>query len=183
LYLLSRHPEAARKVRDEIRAADVQDGKITLAALDQLPFTLQVFKETLRLYPPGYAFGRRTVQDVEIGPLKLERETEVVISPYALHRRMGLYEHPNEFIPERFERSREKCLSTYAYLPFGAGPRSCIGGGFSMLEGHVVLAVLFGTLTFAAASNEPVLPEPRMTLRPSGPVSVIIRREQGASDA
>ena len=162
----------------EIRAAGAQAGDITLATLDELPFTLQVFKETLRLYPPGYAFGRRTLLDVDIGPVHLDRDTEVVISPYALHRRPGLFERPTEFLPDRFERGHQERIHTYAYLPFGAGPRSCIGGGFAMLEGHVVLAVLLGAFSFNATCQEEVLPEPRMTLRPGAPITLSVHREQ-----
>jgi cytochrome P450 len=179
LYLLTRHPDAAARVRAEVRAASAQSGDVTLATLERCPFTLQVYKETLRLFPPGYAFGRRAVEDVAIGPLRLARGTEVVISPYALHRRSSLFENPSQFMPQRFDRPREANLLPYAYLPFGVGPRSCIGGGFALLEGHVVLAVLLGGLRFDGLSSEVVLPEPRMTLRPSAPVRVLVQRETG----
>jgi cytochrome P450 len=176
IYLLSRHPDVAQKVADEVQAAGAGDGFLTVDMLERLPLTQRVFKETLRLYPPGYAFGRRAMEDVTVGPLRLARGTEVVISPYALHRRRALYERPDEFLPERFDRSREASLPPYAYLPFGAGPRSCIGGGLAMMMGHVVLAVLCGALHFEATSAEVVAPEPRMTLRPSKPVVVVVRR-------
>jgi cytochrome P450 len=177
LYLLGRHPEAAQRIRDEVHAAGAAPGDITLETLQRLPYTLQVFKEALRLYPPGYAFGRRAVADVRIGPLALEKGTEVVVSPYALHRRPSLFERPHEFDPSRFEKDRETARHPCAYLPFGVGPRSCIGGGFALMEGHTILAVLLGSLRFTLESSAPLLPEPRMTLRPSGPVSVIVHRE------
>jgi cytochrome P450 len=174
VYLLARHPEAARRVADEVDAAGVADGYLTPESLRALPFTLQVFKESLRLYPPGYAFGRRAVEDVRIGSLALDPGDEVVISPYALHRRPSLFERPDEFLPERFGREREAAMRPYSYLPFGAGPRGCVGGGFAMLQGHVVLAVLLGGLRLGPAPEWPVLPEPRMTLRPGGPVPIVL---------
>jgi cytochrome P450 len=176
LYLLARHPEAAHRISDEIHAAGAASGDLTPETLARLPFTLQVYKEALRLYPPGYAFGRRAIEDVRIGPLDLPRDTEVVVSPYALHRRPALFERPLEFLPDRFEKGREGQRHPYAYLPFGAGPRSCIGGGFALLEGHVVLAVLLGGLAFAAQSTAELLAEPRMTLRPAAPIWMTVRR-------
>jgi cytochrome P450 len=174
LYLLARHPDAARRVAEEVDAAGAGDGYITPEILRLLPFTMQVFKEALRLYPPGYAFGRRATEDIRIGSLTLERGAEVVISPYALHRRPSLFERPGEFLPERFERDREAGLLPYSYLPFGAGPRSCIGGGFALLEGHVSLAVLLGGLSFRPVSDAVVPAEPRMTLRPGAPVWMFV---------
>jgi cytochrome P450 len=178
LHLLARHPEAAERIREEVHAAGAASGDITPETLARLPFTLQVYKEALRLYPPGYAFGRRATEDVRVGEMDLERGTEVVVSPYALHRRPGLFERPHEFDPDRFDKRREGQRHPYAYLPFGAGPRSCIGGGFALLEGHVVLAVLLGSLRFTPTSNAPLLPDPRMTLRPNGPVWMIAHRDE-----
>ena len=174
VYLLARHPEAARRVADEVDAAGLSDGYLTAESLRALPFTLQVFKEALRLYPPGYAFGRRAVEDVRIGSLSLERGEEVVISPYALHRRPSLFPRPDEFAPGRFDREREAAMRPYSYLPFGAGPRGCVGGGFAMLQGQVVLAVLLGGLRLGQAPEWTVPPAPRMTLRPGGPIPIVL---------
>jgi cytochrome P450 len=177
LYLLGRHPEVAQRIRDEIHAAGAAAGDVALETLQRLPYTLQAFKEALRLYPPGYAFGRRAIEDVDIGPLVVEKGTEIVVSPYALHRRASLFERPLEFDPSRFDKQREGQRHPCAYLPFGVGPRSCIGGGYALMEGHTVLAVLLGGLRLTPATDAVVLPEPRMTLRPSGPVSVVVGRE------
>jgi cytochrome P450 len=176
LHLLARHPEAARRISDEVHAAGAASGDIRPETLARLPFTLQVYKEALRLYPPGYAFGRRAIEDVRIGPLDLPRDTEVVVSPYALHRRPALFDRPLDFLPERFDKTRDGQRHPYAYLPFGAGPRSCIGGGFALLEGHVVLAVLLGGLELTAMSSAELPPDPRMTLRPGAPVWMTVQR-------
>ena len=174
VYLLAKHPEAARRVTDEVDAAGLSDGYLTADSLRALPFTLQVFKEALRLYPPGYAFGRRAVEDVRVGSLSLQRGDEVVVSPYALHRRPSLFPRPDEFLPGRFDREHEAGMRPYSYLPFGAGPRGCVGGGFAMLAGQVVLAVLLGGLRLGLAPGWRVLPEPRLALRPGGPVPIVL---------
>jgi cytochrome P450 len=176
-YLLGRHPEAAERVRAEVHAAGVADGDITLETLQRLPYTLQVYKEALRLYPPGYAFGRRAIEDVRVGPIEFAPGTELVVSPYALHRRPSLYDRPSEFDPTRFDKQREAGRHQCAYLPFGVGPRGCIGGGFALMEGHAILAVLLGGLRFTPASDATLHPEPRMTLRPGGPVSVVVHKD------
>jgi len=177
LYLLGRHPEVAQRVRDEVHAAGAGDGEITLETLQRLPYTMQVYKEALRLYPPGYAFGRRAIADVRIGPIDIVAGTEVVVSPYALHRRAALFERPLEFDPARFDKKRESERHPCAFLPFGVGPRGCIGGGFALMEGHTILAVLLGSLSFVLVSDATLYPEPRMTLRPGGPVAVIVRKD------
>jgi cytochrome P450 len=176
LYLLGRHPEAAARVRAEARAAGLEHGAVPPDALDRLTYTGQVFKESLRLYPPGYAFGRRAVGPVSLAALHLDPGTEVVISPYTLHRRGELFDRPHEFLPERFAPGAAADRHPFAYLPFGAGPRGCIGGGFAMVAGPVVLAVLLAGVRLIPASSAPVPPEPRMTLRPGGPVHATVRR-------
>jgi len=180
LYLLTRHPEVAERMRAEIHAAGAAGAAahdITLETLQRLPYTLQVYKEALRLYPPGYAFGRRAIADVRIGTIDIAAGTEVVVSPYALHRRASLFERPLDFDPSRFEKNRESERHQCAFLPFGVGPRGCIGGGFALMEGHAILAVLLGALRFVPVSDAAVFPEPRMTLRPAGPVAVVVRKE------
>jgi cytochrome P450 len=176
-YLLGRHPEVAERIRGEVSAAGIAASDVTLEALQQLPYTLQVFKEALRLYPPGYAFGRRAVEDVRIGPIAVAAGTEIVVSPYALHRRPSLYDRPDEFDPTRFDKQRETARHQCAYLPFGVGPRGCIGGGYALMEGHAILAILLDSVRFTPVSDAVLLPEPRMTLRPQGPVSVVVHKD------
>src|SRR5581483_10114923 len=95
----------------------------TVADLPNLPYTLQVFKETLRLYPPVYAFTRGAVVPVQLGDYSIPKGTSVVISPYTLHRRSKYFADPERFDPERFESQQEQKLVRYAYLPFGAGSK------------------------------------------------------------
>jgi cytochrome P450 len=139
---------------------------------------LQVFKEAMRLYPSGYAFTRRALRDVEIDGYLVPKGQVVVLSPYTLHRREEYFPDPEKFDPERFTPEREKQLPRYAYAPFGAGPRICIGNHFAMMEGHLLLATIAQRVSFALVPGQIIKPDPihHLTLRPSGAVNVKVKK-------
>ncbi len=140
-YLLSQHPEVYERMRAE--GNRVFAGRLpTIADLPNLPYALQVFKETLRLYPPVYAFTRGATAPVQLGNYSIPKGTSVVISPYTLHRRSDFFPDPERFDPERFAPEQEQKLPRYSYLPFGAGSHICLGMHFALLEGHLILATL-----------------------------------------
>src|SRR5262249_20454314 len=128
MYLLGEYPEvyeqARRAVLQQLRHAH------PARAPFHVPTVLPLLQEALRLYPPGYAFGRRAVRDLDLGAVRLPAGAEVVISPYVLHRRERYFSRPREFLPMRFAAGNDR-LPRYAYLPFGAGPRACIGGAYA----------------------------------------------------
>jgi cytochrome P450 len=174
-YLLSQHPEIYARMRAE--GDRVLAGRLpTVADLPDLPYTLQVFKETLRLYPPVYAFTRGAVTPVHLGEYSIANGTSVVISPYTLHRRSTLFPDPERFDPERFDPQQEQNLARYSYIPFGAGAHICLGMHFALLEGHLLLATLAQRQTFELASSGPIEPEPLLTLRPKREVLMRVRR-------
>jgi cytochrome P450 len=174
-YLLSQHPEIYARMRAE--GDHVLAGRTpTIADLPNLPYTLQVLRETLRLYPPVYAFTRRAMSTVQLGTYRIPKGTSVVISPYTLHRRTSFFSNPERFDPERFAPQREQNLPRYAYIPFGAGPHICLGMHFALLEGHLLLATLAQRVVFEFAGTEPIKPEPLLTLRPKGAVLMRVRR-------
>lgn len=174
MYLLGEHPEVYAQVRREVLR---QPRDINLAcAQDRLPTVLHLLKEALRLYPPGYAFGRRALRDLDLGVVRLPKGAEVVISPYVLHRRERYFSKPLEFIPTRFAEGSAP-LPQHAYLPFGLGPRACIGGAYSLVECHIVLTVLLREVRLVPQWTQPILAAPLMTLRPSAPLSVTVERE------
>jgi cytochrome P450 len=174
-YLLSQHPEVYTQMRAE--GDRVLVGRLpTVADLPNLPYTLQVFKETLRLYPPVYAFTRGATAPVQLGEYFIPKGTSVVISPYTLHRRSKFFPDPERFDPERFDPLQEQKLTRYSYIPFGAGSHICLGMHFALLEGHLLLATLAQRLTFEFADSGPIEPEPLLTLRPRGAVPVRVRR-------
>lgn len=176
-YLLARHPEAYRRVQREADAA-LGGRPPTLDDLARLPYALQVFKEAMRLYPPAYGLVRQAVRDTEIGGRHVPRRAIVLISPYWLHRRADLFPDPERFDPDRFTPEAERALPRYAYLPFGGGPRLCIGNHFALMEGHLLLAALAQRVTFTLAPRQrlPVQSDPLITLRPKHGIRMIVRR-------
>lgn len=166
LYLLSQHPEIDQRVYDEIHSV-LDDRPPTLADLKDMPYTLMVFKEAMRLYPPAWAFSRQATEDVSIGDHTIPQKWDVLIIPYVIHRNPDLWENPEQFNPERFSAENEKQIPRYAYLPFGGGARVCIGNSFALMEGHLVLATLLQRYKFDLAQAK-VEPEPLVTLRPKG---------------
>ena len=135
-YLLALHPEMAERLHDEAvevlgeRLPDSQD-------LPRLSYTRMVFEEALRLYPSAWILGRRALGDDQLGEYFIPANSVVAISPYAVHRLSAYWEHPDLFDPERFSPARSITRHKFAYLPFGAGPRQCIGNNFAMLEAHL----------------------------------------------
>ena len=140
----------------------------TLDDLPRLPMALMVLKETMRLYPPAYMVGRQAEREVPLGPATLRRGDTVFVNIYAMHRRGDYFAAPDEVRPERFSQEREKLLPRGAYLPFGGGPRICIGNHFALMEGQLLLAALAQRLRFLPVDDRVVTPEPLVTLRPRG---------------
>ncbi len=181
LYLLGRHPEAYARARAE--AEVLRDRTATAADVPRLGFCLRVFKEAMRLYPPIYFVARRCLSDVRIGGYDLPRGTALFISPWTLHRRPDLWPDPERFDPSRFEPAAEQARDKLAYLPFGAGPRVCIGAHFSLMQGPLELATLLARADFEPVTGAAIAPEPSATLRPMGgvPMRVKARRARPAA--
>lgn len=152
LYLLCRHPDVLARLDAEHDA--VLAGRLpTFEDLSALPYTEQVIKEALRMYPPAYVLPRRVAKDVTIGPYRLPRGAEVVIWTYQTHHDARWYPEPERFRPERFAPDAESVLPKFAYVPFGAGQRACIGQMFAMIEAQLVLATLLPRLRFEYAAR------------------------------
>jgi cytochrome P450 len=175
LHLLSRHPDVYARLRSEVDSV-LAGLAPTLEDMPRLPYALQVFKETMRLYPPAYIVGRTAMRDVKIGSHTLPAGITVFLNIYGMHRRAKYWPNPERFDPDRFRPEAEKDLPRMAYLPFGGGPRVCIGNQFALLEGQVVLAVLAQRVAFEAASTREIQPEPLITLRPKNGVPLLVRR-------
>ncbi|HYU73110.1 MAG TPA: cytochrome P450 [Ktedonobacteraceae bacterium] len=170
-YLLAQHPQVYTRMRDEVDR--VLAGRLpTFADLPGLPYTLQVFKESIRLFPPAYGFARQAVRPVTIGNYHLAAGTLIAISPYAMHRRPDYFPEPERFDPERFTSEAEQRLPRHAYIPFGGGPRICIGNSFALMEGHLVLATLAQHVNFALVPGQRVELEPIVTLRPKNGIKM-----------
>ena len=175
-YLLARNPQ----VRDALWAEldEVLAGQPpTLNDLDRLPYNLQVIKEAMRVYPPAYLLARRAVSDTSIGGYEVASNTEVVIWTYMTHHDPRWYPEPEEFRPERFTPAAEAGLRRGAYLPFGAGPRACIGRSFALMEAQLLLAALAQKHELDTISAVPVKTRPRITLTPEGGMPMHVPRQ------
>jgi cytochrome P450 len=164
LTLLAKHPDAYARVRAEVD----EIGRLPTAAdMPRLTYTTRVFKEALRMYPPVYMFGRQAIEDVSIGGYDFPKGTIVLISPYALQRRAEYWPDPERFDPDRFTKENEAARHRSAYLPFSAGPRTCIGNHFALMEATLALATIFHHCDLELMNPGAVVPEPSATLRPS----------------
>jgi cytochrome P450 len=125
-----------------------------------------VLEESMRLYPPVWAFARAAVEDDEIGGYHIPAKSTVVLSPYAMHRHPAFWENPEGFDPERFTPERSAGRPHFAYFPFGGGPHLCIGNNFAMTEAQLTLATVVQRYQLHLVPGYPVEPEPLGTLRP-----------------
>ncbi len=173
IHLLAKRPDVLARVRAEADAIG-RDGP-TFADAARLTTTTRVFKEALRLYPPVIALPRRALTDVEIAGVALPAGTIIFVSIYGIHRQPGEFPDPERFDPDHFTPEAEARRPRGAYLPFGAGPRVCIGNHFAMLEGPLVLATLLRDFEISVDPALRVVPGDGATLRPSTPISARIR--------
>lgn len=165
-YLLSQHPEVEARLHEEVDG--VLNGRSpTLHDLPNLPYTQMVIKETLRLYPPAWVLnGRTPLTDTEIGGYPIKKGNIIFISPYVMHRLPHYFPEPEAFRPERFTPEQEKELPRYAYLPFGGGPRVCIGNAFAMMEAQLLLATIAQRFRLELVPGQEIVPNPLITLSP-----------------
>jgi cytochrome P450 len=164
-YLLSQNPEVEQRFHDELQA--VLGGRTpTLEDLAQLTYTEQIVKESMRLYPPAWVTTRQAHQDTTLGGEPVKKNNVVIINIWGVHHNPNLYPDPWAFKPERFTPEFEKSLPKSAYLPFGNGPRVCIGNAFAMMEAKIALAVLGQRFKLSLKPGHPVEPQDMFTLRP-----------------
>ena len=173
LWLLAKDQESQQRVFEEVVAV-AADAPITAPHIEQLSFCRQVIQEAMRLYPPAPGIGREAKTAFELGGRPIKAGTRIHIPVFALHRNVRLWKRPNAFDPDRFAAEPVKARSRYAYLPFGGGPRICIGAGFAMLEAAAILATLVRALRFAPVAGHKPQPVARVTLRPAGGMPLLV---------
>jgi len=144
----------------------------TVDDLPRLTFTEHVVTEAMRLYPPAWFFGREALHDCAVGGYPMRAGTTVLVSPWVLHRDPRFYDEPCAFRPERWSNDLARKLPRFAYMPFGGGPRICIGSRFAMMEAVLILATVIQRFRLDWQSDRPVVPRPSITLRPQGGVWV-----------
>lgn len=169
-YLLGRHPEVERRAANETLDALAGDAP-TADSLDRLTYLQQVIDESMRLYPPGWAFTRTPIEDDELGGYRIPKGSVVVICSYANQRNPRLWPAPLEFDPDRFAPERPS-PEPYSHFPFGAGPHSCIGKHLALIESRVAMAMLLARYRLEPVSDREVAATPGITLTPAAPIMV-----------
>jgi cytochrome P450 len=142
-----------------------------------LPYALAVVKEAMRLYPPAYVVARRATRDVTLRGHEIRKNEICIVDIIGIHRRAHYFPQPLRFDPDRFLPENDKRLSKHAFLPFGAGPRICIGNHFALLEGQLAMAALAQRVRLDLLPGvPPVEMEPLITLRPRGGMPMRVTR-------
>lgn len=172
--LLSRHPEAERRLHAELR--QVLGGRTpTMDDLPSLPYANGVVQEAMRLYPPGWLLGRRALGDDEIGGYHIPRKSVVVFSPYITQRHREFWGDPEEFRPERFLDTTQR-PTHFSFIPFGGGPHACIGKHFALIECQLALAMVAQSYRLRLVPGHPVEADALITLRPRHGMRMTVER-------
>lgn len=174
-FLLSEHPEYVNKIRLETNIF-FSKRHLTIENINELKFSRMLVDEVLRLYPPGWLITRRAIAADEIGDLLVPADSEILISPYLLHRNKNLWESPDQFNPERFSIENQNAITKFSYIPFATGPRQCIGDMFALHEMIVHLAMVVPRFKFERVSPKVVQMEPEINLRPKDQIYFKIRK-------
>jgi len=172
--LIAEHAEVQRGFHEEVDTV-LAGRPAVMEDFARLPYTQAIVKETLRLYPPAYFFGRETLRPIEILGYTIPPHSQVLLSPYVSHRDARFFEDPERFDPERFAPGRDAERPRDAYFPFGAGPRKCIGERFAMMEAVLVLATIAQCWCLTAPETSRPAIEPRITLRPKNGMPMVVQ--------
>ena len=165
LYLLSSRPDCLERVRQEFDAV-LGDEPLNHGHVTRLEYTIQVMMEGLRLYPPFWMIDRMAVADDRVGDIDIPRGSTVIIYVYGAHHAPRYWESPESFDPERFTKTNEKLRTPFTHLPFGGGPRGCIGGNYAMLQILMILSVLLRRYDFQLIPGQTIEARPMVILRP-----------------
>lgn len=164
LFLLAKHPEIQQKVHHELDLAIIGDSP-EFEDLEALKYTEMVIKESMRMLPPVWTLScRQANETTELAGYLIPKDKILFISPWANHYNPRFFKEPDRFMPERFSPEAEKQLPRYAYMPFGGGPRVCIGNSFAMMEAKLILAGLLKRFRFELAPNTKLDPQAQITL-------------------
>ncbi len=164
-YLLSQHVAVRQRLEKEVQ--QVLNGRFpTIADLEKLTYARQIFDETLRLYPPAWLITRRALEDDLVGQHVIPAGSILILSPYVTHRNPAFWPNPLGFYPERFTPEAVQQRPRYAYIPFGGGPRLCIGDRFALMEAPLIMAAIAQRFRLNLLPGHPVVMEPLVTLRP-----------------
>jgi cytochrome P450 len=180
-YLLSQNPNVEANLHEELDSV-LGGRQPTLEDLPKLPYTEMIVKEAMRLYPAAWTVTREANQELALAGHPLKKKQILFVNIYGMHHDERFFANPECFDPERFRPENEKLIPKYTYLPFGSGPRVCIGNAFSMMESRLLLATLAQQFTLSVAPNFQVIPERQFTLRPKYGMKMIVKARQQVAD-
>jgi cytochrome P450 len=174
-YLLSQNRDVESRLHAEIDAA-AEKAEPSLAEMEQLSYTKNVVDEALRLYPPGWLLSRRTIGPDTLGGYEVPAGTSVMLSPYVLHRHPQFWKDPEKFWPERFLPEHEGDRPRFAYMPFAAGPRHCIGETLALYEMYMHLYKVARRYRLTYVPDKPLELEAQINLRTRHPLMMKLER-------
>ncbi len=174
-YLLASHPEIEEKVLAHLDEV-LGEKKPAFADLRNSDYTLQVIEETMRLYPPAWITDREALEDDMIDGYQVKKGQDVTVLIHAIHHSPEYWDEPEAFRPERFSAENKKKQEPYTYLPFGGGPRQCIGNNFALMEMQFVLMEMLRRYTFEVVPGQDIDIKPMITLRPKNGIKMRIKR-------
>ena len=174
-YILATQPHLVARLRAEVQAV-CGDGPIAFEHIRALTFTRNVFRETLRLYPPITFLPRVALEATTIGRHRVKRGAMIMVAPWVVHRHKAYWRDPHAFDPDRFTPEREAEMTPGAYLPFGLGPRVCAGAAFATTEAVLLIARLFRRFDFHVENPGKVRPAARLTTRPTEQITCRVAR-------
>jgi cytochrome P450 len=175
LYLLSSRPDCLERVRQEFDSV-LGDAPLSFGDVPKLGFTTQVIMEALRLYPPFWMIDRMAVADDRVGDLEIPRGSTVIVYVYGAHHAPRYWTSPERFDPERFTKANATLHTPFTHLPFGGGPRGCIGGNYAMLQILMILSALLRTYDFQLIPNQTIEARPMVILRPKHGIRMTFTR-------
>ena len=164
-YELGRHPQVEQQLLEEIDRVVGAD-RPTAEHVREMPYTRQVIDETMRLHPPAYVLPRRPKHRDTVGGYAVSPDENVIILPIIIHRHPDFWAHPEAFDPSRFEADKAKAMHKYQYIPFGGGPRLCIGNNFALMEMQLVVARILQRYRLENIDNWKIVPKATITWRP-----------------
>jgi cytochrome P450 len=181
-YLLARHPEVREQLELEVDST-LQGRPFGFEDLPALPYTERVIMEGMRLYPPGWVFARSAVNDDVIAGYRIPANALVIVSPYVMHRLPGLWEDPEKFDPDRFLPERSQDRPRFAYFPFSAGPRQCIGADIAMMQAKMIVAMAAQRYRLTVPADLSPGLKPRISLTADRPITFtpVVRRAGGTA--
>ena len=165
LYLLSSRPDCLARVRAELDAV-LGDRSLTHAEVMKLEYTTQVIQESLRLYPPFWMIDRMAVEDDRVGDMAIPAGSMVIVHVYGAHHAQQQWPDPETFDTDRFLKGQDKLRTPFTYLPFGGGPRTCIGNNYAMLQILMILSDLLRKYDFELVPGQTIEARPKVILQP-----------------